>query len=151
MRFFRIASKAYSIFDGTGAQLHGARWNSPGFRIIYAAPNLSCARLELMAHIGRNVMPRNHAFVIIEAPDAMEAASLDPANLPEGWDSEVRRDIAQRIGDEWAESRRTALLRVPSVASPHEFNVLINQDHSDFGQIAASPPIDLAWDKRHFD
>src|ERR1017187_9056977 len=37
LRAFRIADMRHAIFDGSGAMLHGARWTSPGRRVIYAA------------------------------------------------------------------------------------------------------------------
>jgi hypothetical protein len=36
-RAFRIADMRHAISDGTGPMLYGARWNSPGRRVIYAA------------------------------------------------------------------------------------------------------------------
>ena len=47
-------------------------------------------------------------------------------------------------------SLRTPILRVPSVASQGEFNVLINQSHPDFHRLSASAPRGLAWDRRLF-
>src|SRR5437762_203187 len=114
MKLYRIASKAYQIFDGTGAKIHGGRWNSPGFSVIYASPNLSCARLEVMANHGRNVMPLNLAYIEIEVPDDLEIETLDLAMLPEDWDADSRFDIARRIGDSWILTQRTLLMRIPS-------------------------------------
>ena len=150
MKLFRIASRDFPVFDGTGARLHGGRWNSPGSRIIYASLNISCARLEVMAHRGLTKMPRNHGFVLITVPRGIKPEAVRPETLPADWNSLTRIDIAQAIGDAWIRRAASLLLQVPSVASPHDFNVLINQDHPDFHQITASVPLDLEWDKRHF-
>ena len=41
----------------------------------------------------------------------------------------------------WYEERRSLALLVPSLAAPGlEWNVLINQQHSDFAKVAASKP-----------
>jgi RES domain-containing protein len=34
LRAFRIADMRHTIFDGVGAMLHGARWNSPGATMV---------------------------------------------------------------------------------------------------------------------
>lgn len=59
MKLFRLASLSHPIFDGMGAALHGARWNSKGLPVIYAAASLAGARLELLAHIGFEAKPKN--------------------------------------------------------------------------------------------
>jgi len=55
LRVFRIADARHLIFDGTGAMIHGSRWNSPGRRIIYAAETYSGALLEIVVHASGGV------------------------------------------------------------------------------------------------
>jgi RES domain-containing protein len=40
-------------------------------------------------------------------------------------------DDPRAVGDAWIESRRSALLRVPSFIVPESYNVLINPAHPD--------------------
>ena len=131
MKLYRIASRRFPIFDGTGAFLHGARWNSPGCRVIYASESLSCARLEVLVHSGRASPPTRHGFVEINIPDDVKIENVTLENLPPQWNSVPDRRTARFIGDAWFRAGRNALLRVPSVASPNDFNILINQDHPD--------------------
>ena len=150
MKLFRIASRHFQIFDGVGAQIHGGRWNSPGNRVIYACSNLSCARLEVLAHSGRHASPTNHAFIEIDVPDELKFETADVRSLPIGWDSVPDRHLARPIGDRWLASATSVVLRVPSVASPADYNFLINQEHMNFSRLVASAAREVVWDERLF-
>src|SRR3954447_6193572 len=70
LRAFRIADMRHTIFDGTGAMLHGARWNSPGRRVIYAAETYAGALLEILVHAS-GIQPMNQAYVEIAIPEGL--------------------------------------------------------------------------------
>ena len=53
-------------------------------------------------------------------------------------------------GGEWAASRRTALLRVPSALVPREPNYLVNSAHPDAARIVVGAVERLEWDSRLF-
>lgn len=144
-RAFRIADMRRTIFDGTGAMLHGARWNSPGRRIIYAAETYAGALLEILVHATGRV-PRSQGYVRIEIPAALTIEEVAPGDVPR-WDT-LSFESARRFGDRWYDERRTAVLMVPSVVTLPERNVLINQEHPDFGKIRASEPLPVRWDAR---
>ena len=50
MLAWRISKTRHAPFDGTGARLRGARWNSPGRPVIYAADSFAGSILEVLAH-----------------------------------------------------------------------------------------------------
>ena len=50
--------------------LHGARWNSPGRRVIYAAETYASALLEILVHASGSV-PRSQGYVEIEIPSGV--------------------------------------------------------------------------------
>ena len=51
------------------------------------------------------------------------------------------KNASQRFGDRWYDELRTLALVVPSLAAPGvERNVLINQRHSEFTRVTATPP-----------
>ena len=60
--------------------------------------------------------------------------------------------VASRAyGNAWYDSRRSAVLIVPShPAMGFERNLLINQLHPDFADIRASRPRPVLWDARLF-
>ena len=145
LRAFRIADMRHPIFDGSGAMLHGARWNSPGRRVIYAAETYAGALLEILVHASGSV-PRSQGYVEIEIPPGLSLEEVTPDDLPR-WNS-PSYEAARRFGDRWYDERRTPVLLVPSVVTHVERNLLINQEHPDFHRISASQPMPVRWDRR---
>ena len=56
--------------------------------------------------------------------------------------------MSRPLGDAWYDKAAAALLMVPSVLSPFEPNVLINQDHPDTGRLQVSAERPVALDGR---
>jgi RES domain-containing protein len=146
---WRIAKKKYHPYDGRGAFLRGARWNSPGKEVVYASGTFEGAILEILAHSMRpRTLPGPHHAVRIEIPDE-SVEEIDPAELP-GWEA---RDsvVARDLGDTWLSEMRTTALVVPSLPSrPIGRTVLINPEHSDADKIDVSDLFDVPWDERLF-
>jgi RES domain-containing protein len=145
LRAFRIADMRHTIFDGTGAMLHGARWNSPGRRVVYASETYAGALLEILAHASGSV-PRSQGYIEIEIPAGLRIEEIMPDDLPH-WDS-PSFEAARTFGDKWYDERRTPVLMVPSVATRIERNLLLNQEHPDFARTRASQPSPVRWDER---
>ena len=144
-RAFRIADLRHAIFDGSGAMIHGARWNSPGRRVIYAAETYAGALLEVLVHTSGGVPP-SQGYVTIEIPAGLSIEEITPDEVP-GWDS-TSYDSARAFGDRWYDEGRTPVLVVPSLVTLVEHNVLLNQEHPDFAGIRASQPAPVRWDSR---
>jgi RES domain-containing protein len=68
----------------------------------------------------------------IAAPDDIEIETL---NVPVGDDWKRLPLITRGLGDEWLNSKRTALARVPSAILLNTGNVLLNPEHLAAGQI----------------
>lgn len=148
-RAYRIADRRRPILDGTGAFLYGGRWNSPGRRVIYAADTFAGALLEILVHARIGAVPRTHAWIEIAIPEDVAVEELDPAAVP-GW-AEEESAAARALGDRWYDERRSLLLVVPSVVtSGIGRNVLINQDHPQFGHLTSTVPAEVVWDARLF-
>jgi RES domain-containing protein len=143
---FRIASAAHPIFDGGGGHRWGSRWCTPGRRIIHAASAYSLAVLENLVHWNRARLPADMRYVVATIPQEVSRAVLAPESLP-GWD---RPDcsMSQPFGDAWYDAGAAAVLVVPSVLSPFEPNVLINQDLPDTDQIQVSAERPAVLDRR---
>jgi RES domain-containing protein len=149
IKAWRISKTRHPPFDGTGARLAGARWNSPGHPVIYAADTYAGAILEILAH---SASPRTfagmHHAVEIELPEEI-AGVVDPAAIP-GWEAKDS-PVALAVGDAWLKDGRTAALIVPALPSrPVGRNVLINPAHPDAGKISVSAPFPVPWDERLF-
>ena len=143
---YRIGSRRRRIFDAAGAAEYGARWNSPGRAVIYAASALSLAMLEQLAHTETGRLPGHHAFIEITIPDSVSVTTLTLAEVT-GWDINDLA-ISRAYGDRWLADRRSCILLVPSVIVPTENNVLINPAHADVTRVTTSVPRNLNWDQR---
>lgn len=146
MRAWRIGKRPHPVFDGTGALLYGARWNSPGRTVIYGASTFALALLETLAHAQIGKAPPGLRFVEIDIPDDMAVQRLENGTLSNWADADYR--ASQAFGNRWIDEARTAVLLVPSVMSPVETNVVLNQRHPDFSRITASAEQELALDLR---
>jgi len=146
---FRIADRRHPIFDATGAMLKGARWNSPGKRILYAAESYAGAVLETLVHANLGSLPKTLASVTIHIPDDVPLEALQPSALA-NWSAEDLH-ASRCFGDLWIDEQRSAVLLVPSVVlQGRERNVLLNPAHPDFPRIHADAPEPVLWDPRLF-
>lgn len=127
---FRMHGPAYDPFDSTGALLYPGRWHSAGTRVIYAAQHASLAALETLIHAGgRKIPPR--VLTRIRIPDNVAIESAAWIELPD----------SQEFGDRWVRERRSAVLRVPSIAvNRMESNFVLNPSHAHFGRIEHDGP-----------
>ena len=151
---WRIAVEAstYTADDlsGTGAKISGGRWNSKGTPLVYCASSIALATLETVHYLRNGGLPLNRYLVRIDIPDRVwdSRQVLDP--LRGGWDAIPAGLTARNAGDQWAATGATALLLVPSVIVPDEYNVLINPEHSDAAAIAATTTKRWIYDLRFF-
>jgi RES domain-containing protein len=83
----------------------------------------------------------------ITAPDDIEIETL---NVPAGDDWKRLPIITRGLGDEWLNSKRTALTRVPSAIMPNTWNVLLNPEHLAAGQIRIIETTRADYDPRLF-
>jgi RES domain-containing protein len=147
-----VEAPAYTADDlsGTGAKMTGGRWNSKGTPLVYCASNIALATLETVHYLRGGTLPFNRYLVQIAVPDAVWDARqvLDP--LPGGWDAIPAGLSARMAGDAWIAAGTSALLLVPSVIVPEEFNVLINPQHGDAATIVATTVKRWSYDPRFF-
>lgn len=143
MILWRIAT-ATRLFDptdlsGAGAAKNPGRWNAAGDAILYAAPAISLAVLETAAHIDDAGLPLNRYLVELLVPDDVWNArrTLSIATLPATWSAIPVAAGSVTVGSEWLASYTTALMAVPSVIVPEEFNVLVNPAHPDSQRVTA--------------
>jgi RES domain-containing protein len=146
---WRITKTRYQAFDGTGALLRGARWNSPGREVVYASDSYAGAILEILAHFQRpRTLPGPHHAIRIEIPDDL-VEILEPNSLP-GW--EVKESAAARaFGDTWLQEQRSVVLVVPSLpARPIGKNLLVNPHHQAVEEVRVAEAFPVPWDERLF-
>jgi RES domain-containing protein len=146
---WRITSKKFtkSAFKGEGARLFGGRWNTPGTPLIYTAESKSLAVLEILVHLDSPDLLRKYVLFEVKIEDPL-VTHLDPASLPKDWRQDPPPPDAQKLGDEWASSAHSAVLRVPSAIVTGEFNYLLNPRHPDFNKLKIGPPQSFFLDPR---
>jgi len=145
-RAYRIVSPKYPPFDGTGTHRWGSRWISPGRWVVHAAETYALAVLENLVHWQTSALPPTLVCVEVKIPDELDQEQLDPIDAPVLAENDYAASWA--IGDEWYDRGETAVLWVPSVASPYESNILFNQQHRDFSQIVVGHPTPAHLDPR---
>lgn len=136
--------------SGAGAKITGGRWNSVGTPLIYSATSIALATIETVLHLRGGSLPFNRFLVRIDVPDTVWAARLLLDPLPGGWDAVPPGMTSRATGDAWVASGSSALLLVPSVSVPDEFNVLINPQHPDVASITATRIKRWIYDPRFF-
>jgi RES domain-containing protein len=140
---WRIATdtRHYEADDlsGAGAKITGGRWNAEGDPVVYASETKALACLETVVHLNAGGLPLNRYLVSVVIPASVwEAARMETAgSLPVGWDADPAGRASIHFGTAWIRTRASAVLRVPSVVVPDEYNVLINPLHADSRAIAA--------------
>ncbi len=143
---WRITKQKYAVkaFDGEGARLQGGRWSSPGTRIIYTAGTQSLAILEILVHLQQPEFLSRYVAFEVDFPERL-VEELDAASLPKNWRAAPAPHANLAIGDQWIRNGSSAILRVPSVIVPSEYNYLINPAHKDFAGIAigSAKPLDV--------
>ena len=150
MQVWRLAKTRYaaSPFDGEGARLYGARWNSRGTRVAYASDSSALAVLEVVVHLsGGGGSPAGYSLISATVPDAM-IEELDPATLPKDWNVSPIPPSVQLLGDQWIATGRSLALRVPSVIVEGGFILLINPEHKGFARVSVQSISAYAFDPR---
>jgi len=136
--------KAYA---GDGARIHGGRWNSKGVAVIYTADSLALASIEMIVNLPAPKLLQ--MYVRISARFSSDLVSdLSEADLPEDWNSRPISPSTRAIGDRWVKEQSSAVLRVPSIVVPDEYNYLLNPNHPDFVKIEIGKPIIYYFDPR---
>lgn len=136
--------------SGYGASIYGARWNSRGVQMIYTAENRSLAMAEVLVHLSLTLLPDDFQMHTIEIPDDISMKTFTISELPEGWNIFPQHRFTQKVGDNFVKEQKHCLLKVPSVVTPGDFNILINPFHKEFEKIKIVDSVAFKFDNRLF-
>tara|TARA_B110000046_G_scaffold185186_1_gene225937 strand:+ start:638 stop:1096 length:459 start_codon:yes stop_codon:yes gene_type:complete len=151
MRVFRLSKRKYSKeLNGKGAAKSGNRWNSKGTEIIYTAESRALAMAEVAVHLTLATLPSDYVMIEIEIPDNIIIKEIILKELDEDWNNHPPNSNTQKIGDEFIDSIKECLLKVPSAVVQGDSNYLINPYHTDFKKIKIIEITDFPFDKRIF-
>jgi RES domain-containing protein len=151
MEVFRLSREKYAdTLSGKGAAIKGARWNSVGVEMIYTAGNRSLAMAEIAVHFTLATLPADYVMTTIYIPDDVSLQKLNIKNLPKDWNAFPHPTSTQAIGDKFIADCKYCVLKIPSVVTQGDFNLLINPNHSDFPKIKIIVIEKFPFDKRIF-
>lgn len=145
---WRLTKTRYlpTAWDGEGARRTGGRWNNVGTAVVYTSQTLSLALVETLVNLPGGVLP---AYSAQRADfDEPLVTILEDKELPADWRSDPLPASTRAIGDAWVLAGRSAVLRVPSVVVPSEFNYVLNPRHPDFARVTIAPPTPFPFDPR---
>ncbi len=147
MDLWRISS--FHSLSGEGGLRYSARWHTAGRRIVYLAESPAGAMVEVLVHLELNERswPVHYDLMRIAVPDNVEIETFKVRSRPD-WRQSF--EITRKIGDEWLQSQRTALARVPSAILPDTWNVLLNPEHPAARRIRIAETIRAEYDDRLF-
>lgn len=135
-------------FSGEGARLAGGRWNHRDVAVVYTSETLSLTVLEVFVHLTTIDVKFSLFSIPVEIPDSVALEELSQKDLPANWREEPPPDSIKDIGTDWYKKGKTAVLKVPSVIIPEEFNYIINPAHKDFRHIKIGKPQQFFLDPR---
>ncbi len=151
MIVYRLAKTKYShILSGKGAEITGGRWNSRGVQMIYTSESRALCTAEIAVHMPLGILPSDYKIITIDIPETIKIIKLANTRLPSDWNSIPHPGTTQEIGDDFIIKNKSAVLKVPSVVVPGDFNYLINPNQPEFYQISIVKVEPFEFDKRLF-
>ena len=155
MRLYRICHVRYlEDLRGLGASYRDeARWNEPGFPIVYFAETPSVAMLEMAHYLPSPcLVPPGYRLGVYEVGDEVALERWHVRDLPEGWDRYPHPQSTRRMGTSWLMRKEAPLLAVPSAAVPGglESIVLANPNVLDEGAIRLIASEERIYNPRAF-
>ncbi len=151
MEVFRIAKTKYiRDLTGSGPRTYGGRWNHKGVGLVYTSESRSLAAIEFLVHVPVSIAPKDISIITIEIPKKISRKNIDLKDLPKNWRENLPPEEIARMGSDWANSKESLLLRVPSAIIQNEYNILINPMHPDIGLLKLSKPERFSFDLRLF-
>lgn len=133
-------------FSGEGPRLFSGRWNHRGYSVVYTSGSLALAVLEQFVHIAKSEASLRFVYMSIVIPDSVRVEIIE--DLPKNWRDEPPTNATRAIGTDWLKSGNSAVLRVPSVIIPTEFNFVLNPAHPDFKKMTISHHEFFTFDPR---
>jgi RES domain-containing protein len=148
MEVFRLSSAKYANdLSGTGAKLHGGRWNQKGEAVLYTAGTRALALVEVLVHLTNAFLPLNYQLITIYIPDE-SITEISLKTLPKDWNHLEPSESTKLMSSKWLSENEYLTLKVPSVVVEGEFNFLVNPLHEDFSKIKILKIAPFNFDER---
>jgi RES domain-containing protein len=92
--------------------------------------------LEYLVHLDPADPPTDLVLAKATIPDTVSRIVYPLADLPDDWRSYPAPPSLAKIGTDFVNEGRAAILIVPSVLAAPEVNLLLNPNHPDFSLIS---------------
>ena len=99
MKLWRLTRAPFLALDGSGPELHGGRWTSPGLPVVNFASEASLAILVVLRYL-----PRDLAGIDTDYHLGWTQTDATPERLAYHRDAAIKRER----GDDWLQSTRSA-------------------------------------------
>lgn len=135
MTVYRLANSKYkNDLSGVGAKTNGARWNSRGISMLYTSSYISLSVLESLVHLDKSQIPSLQYLLSITIPSKSEIMEITFNDLKSNWQNDIF--YTQKVGDEFIQTNKHLILKVPSVIINEEYNYVINPEHKNFHEVS---------------
>lgn len=106
------------------------------------------ATLETIVNLNVDALPLNRFLVEVDVPDENWSCRETITTPPIGWTAIPAGKVSLDLGENGLQRRSSALVLVPSVVVPEEYNVLVNSRHPHCSEIRAQKIRPWVWDGR---
>ncbi|WP_427968799.1 RES family NAD+ phosphorylase [Altererythrobacter sp.] len=127
MKLWRLTRAPFVALDGKGAELHGARYSSPGRPVVNFASEAGLAVLVALRYLPENREQWPDDFVL-----GWTEVDAQPEPVPNASDEAT----IQEWVDEWLKSGRSLLATIPSRVLPEGDIVMLNVRHPGATKVA---------------
>lgn len=149
MILYRFAHHLFADdLTGTGAKLHGGRWNNIGTNVLYTSGTISLSLLEILVNAGSFEALQPFKLIQLTVPDTAIRYQIHPKNLKRNWQQDF--SYTQWMGTEILQEKKALVIECPSAIIPQESNFLLNPLHKDYAKIRMKELHDFYFDERLF-
>ncbi len=148
MIVYRVGSTKYANdLSGTGARINGGRWNLIGVDCLYTSESRALAVLEYTVNVNIYSIPWALSITSIDI-SKISFRELNESELPGDWKKYPAPVSTQIFGSDLLKKAAFAVLKVPSIVVPNEFNYMLNPIHPDFRKFGIVDLSDFVYDVR---
>ena len=150
MRVWRLCRRPFvkDPLGGKGGLHASGRWHTAPRVVVYTSESLALASLEVLVHVDFDLGPLDLVAVEIIIRPEIRISEINSAKLPKSWCKYPAPRALQKLGNDWLDSKSSAVLRVPSAVIPGEYTFLINPLHADVRRISVKSRSSFAFDPR---
>jgi RES domain-containing protein len=112
---------------------------------VYFGAGAAIVVLEKLAHLNPDTLPADLMLGLFEA-DVSVADVWPEGHAPSRDLDDI--DLTRAAGQEWLQSGRSCVLRVPSIVVPEEHNLVLNPLHPEAQRIALTTERTFTFDGR---